>query len=728
MTTPTNPNVGRSLALMVTRRCNIACGHCSVESSPAIKDPGPSEQQLLDVLRQAAAAGVQAIQFTGGEPMLRETLVLRLMRETRRLGMQPTLTTNGFWGRTPQLALSRLKVLLKAGLARLTVSFDRHHAACQGPEPAVNIVRAGGRLGIPVNINITRLRDEAGLEAIVAPFANLPAAQLRFYDVQPVGAAQRTVDADAWRGETSGFCSACDSPAVTDDGRLIACNGPAYFTPVGHPLRLGSLREQTLADLLAAHRDDPLLDTIRTLGPERLRQELTTIPGCEALAADDRYRGLCDLCLRITSDPAAVSALRERLSDSSHAAERQAMALLIAHQRQKGVLNRQIVNAGGAARSFHELLSRGATERETLSSQVLGRSDLDWMQQADVLLASGLARPLLPLLDNPAVLRWAPAFFAGRVRQAALRDGLRELVQIDALERIDRALVALGGRGVLLKGTALLARRSGVAVLRAAGDIDVLVDARLAAALRQRLLGDGCAGDPGADRSAEHHLAGISWRGVLIEIHTGIMPSFWGLPEQPMLARVQPAPGYAALDTLDPEGMVLHAIVHTTTHLFGHGQKVGWDVEHLLASAGRPIDWQRLRHWVEACRVPRAFWVPCRVLVQELGLPLAPELLAAAPSDRRQRQLETIARHRLFTTVEDQFSTNPLSRTAVFLLLHDGLRSRLSYLRFLASPAASAARCAAGQRASAQRLSALPGHLRQSLRQLRQLLLSQAYH
>jgi len=720
MSTPINPNVGRLLAVMLTRRCNIACGHCSVESSPAVHDPPPTEQELLNVLQQAAAAGVTAIQFTGGEPMLREQLVLRLMRETRRLGMQPLLTTNGFWGHTPALALARFKALLDAGLSRLTVSFDRHHAACQGPGPAVNIVRAGERLGIPVNINVTRLRDEAGLGDIVAPFADLPAARLRFYDVQPVGAAARTVDADAWRGETSGFCSACDAPAVTDDGRLIACNGPAYFTPAGHPLQLGSLREESLATLLAAHRDDPLLDTIRTLGPERLRQELGDMPGFEALASRDRYRGLCDLCLHITSDPAAVSALRQRLSDGRHAAERQAMALLIAHQRQAGVLNRELVNAAVAARHFHRLLTRSTSPAETASSQVLGRSDLDWMHQADMLLACGLARPLLARLDDPGIARWAPAFFRDRVREAALRDGLRELVQIDALERIDRALMALGGRGVLLKGAALLARRSGAAVVRAAGDIDVLVEEGLAHRLRRALLAEGFSGDPLAARSAPHHLAGIAWRGVTIEIHTGLMPGFWGLPERQMLACVEPAPGYACLDTLDPEGLILHAIAHATTHLFGQGQKTGWDVEHLLAGAGRPIDWPRLTRWVQACRVPRAFWVPCRVLAQDLGLPLAHGLLAAAPVDRRQRQLETIARRRLFTAVEDQFAINPLSRTAVFLLLHDGLRARLAYLLWLSGPAASEARRSAGRRVSTQRLSALPGHLHASLRQLRQ--------
>jgi MoaA/NifB/PqqE/SkfB family radical SAM enzyme len=237
---------------MVTRRCTMTCRHCSVESSPKVADRQPSQEELLAIVRDAAEAGVTSIQFTGGEPMMRPKLVLKLMREAQRLGVKSALSTNGFWGRTPASALRTLRALVKAGLCRLTVSHDRYHAEHQGPTPAVNIVRAAERLYFPVNINVTRLAGEEGLEQVVEPFVGLPAAQLRFYDVQPVGAAVRTVADDDWRGETAGFCNACDSPAISDDGRLMACNGPSYFAPPGHPLHLGSLREKPLAEPLTA--------------------------------------------------------------------------------------------------------------------------------------------------------------------------------------------------------------------------------------------------------------------------------------------------------------------------------------------------------------------------------------------------------------------------------------------------------------------------------------------
>ena len=44
------------LSLMVTRRCNMTCSHCSVKSSPGVKGE-PSEAELLRWVREAAQAG-----------------------------------------------------------------------------------------------------------------------------------------------------------------------------------------------------------------------------------------------------------------------------------------------------------------------------------------------------------------------------------------------------------------------------------------------------------------------------------------------------------------------------------------------------------------------------------------------------------------------------------------------------------------------------------------------
>ena len=101
------------VALMLTRRCNMTCGHCSVESSPHIKAQ-PSEEELVQVVRDAASIGATTVQLTGGEPMMREEIVMRLLAECRALGMNAALTTNGFWGKSPAKAAQKVKALCEA--------------------------------------------------------------------------------------------------------------------------------------------------------------------------------------------------------------------------------------------------------------------------------------------------------------------------------------------------------------------------------------------------------------------------------------------------------------------------------------------------------------------------------------------------------------------------------------------------------------------------------------
>jgi hypothetical protein len=709
------------LAVMLTRRCTMACSHCSVESSPGVNDPQPPDKSLRALVRQAAAAGIRTIQFTGGEPLLRPRLLEELIALATGLGMLTSLSTNGFWGKSANAARKQLGRLQRAGLKRLTVSYDRFHAEFQGPEPALNIVAASGELAMPITINITRMAGEDGLEQIVAPFRDQPHVVMRFYDVQPVGAAARTLADQQWRAQVSGFCNACEQATVTDDGRIMACNGPSYFTAPDNPLHVGRLSEHNLGELLRAHREDPVLDTLRTFGPERLRRELADLPGFEAFPFRGAYRGMCDLCLQITSDPRAADALRQHLATPRLAAERQAMRQLITASRRSGQLGPVQVNGEQAARVFHHALTHPEQPWPAAAGRLLGRADFDWARQGRMLTACGLARPLLPLLDDPALRAWAPDFFNAQLREVGLRDGLRELAQREALRRIDLALQTLALEGVLLKGTAILALQRGAGSLRASGDIDLWVAPEQAEVLRAHLLADGFSGQPEAPRTAPHHLAPVFWRGVPVEIHTRIMPACWGLPEREMLGRRQRLPGedLPALRSLCREGMVLHAISHLTTHLFAFGSKAGWDVALLMRTATVPIDWDLVQRWAEASRVPRAFWVPARVLNQHLDLGLPAELLLHAPNDTRQRQLERIARHRLFLACETTAELNPLSRTAVTLLLHDGLRRRLGYARWWLGPEAAIARRTARRLTPNQGLAGLAGHSREAFRQFR---------
>ncbi|MGE0680973.1 MAG: nucleotidyltransferase family protein [Candidatus Binatia bacterium] len=668
------------MALMVSRRCNMSCGHCSVESDPHVKGE-PSETELVDYVRQAAVAGVRSLQITGGEPMLREKIVLRLIRECKKLGISPVMTTNGFWGKSLSGARRKLKALRRAGLNALTVSYDRYHAEFQGPQAVLHIAQAAEEQIFSVNINIVRVADESDLPQLVAPFSGKPGVRLRFYDVQPVGRA-RALPLESLRGEEEGFCGAAFFPAITDDGRMTVCNGPSYFEKPESPLIVGSLRSASLRELFTRHQQDPVLDTIRTFGPSRLREELRKTPGFENFPFRKQYQGLCDLCLHLTSNAEVVQTLRARLAHPQLAAERFATRQVIEENRKAGALSRAYVNGIGACRTFLKAARSPAGDWGRQEARILGRADFDWEHQAEYLSRCGLARPLLNALAHSVMTRWAPAFFLHRLKAKAIREGFRELVQREALRRIAETLREVGGQGVLLKGAARLALAGEAdesSFVRAAGDLDVYIDPAIAADVRRRLLAAGWQGETDGMLPATHHLAPVMFQGVALEIHTRIMPAFWGLPETDMLAHARPVPGMEPFATLDPEGFLLHTGIHVSTHLFALGLKTAWDILWVLERCDE-IDWERLARWVKMLRVPRGFWTPVRVLCRELDLAMPQEFLRRSPADAHQRRLDVIARHRLFHIFDGPEALNPVSRIAIFLLLHDSWLGRARYL------------------------------------------------
>lgn len=674
-----------AVTLMLTRRCNMSCSHCSVESGPRVRGE-PTDAELVATVNSIADAGMKAIQLTGGEPMIRERLVFELLRLAKSRGLSCTMSSNGFWGRKPAAAWRKVRALKRAGLDRITISYDRYHAEFQGPEPALNIARACEWFDVPVNINITRVRDDPDLEAVVRPFEKRNHLKMRFYDVQVIGRA-RELPLAQMRSEVSGFCNACGTPAITDDGRVAACNGPAYFLDPQSPLVIGSMRERTLPELLERHTDDPILETIRRAGPERLLRELEDAGVARELGIRRTHAGMCDLCIDINSNPAAVAVLRERLGSARHQAELAARRVVLRKNFEQGTIGLQHANGPGAAKLWLDGASGRVREFDAGAERIFGRADFDWSKSADYIIACGMARGLATLLERPSLGRWAPSFFLDRIRDAAVRASYYDLSQREALRRISAVLSSIGATGVLLKGAALLAidefdgPSRGSVPRRAAGDIDLYVDGASATMLRDALLTEGFKGDPDASRTGPHHLAPVMLNGVVVEIHTRIMPAFWGLPEDDMLRHATPVRGLPSVSTLDAEGMLLHSLTHSTAHIFSHGMRAAWDAAWILERSAS-LDVARLRSWVEGLKIPRAFWVPARAVSKTL-VALPQDLMGHVPRDERQRRLERVADYRIYSAVEGAFDLNPISKNGFFLLLHDSALGRMMHVASL---------------------------------------------
>ena len=115
---------GRSityLRISLTDRCNLRCAYCmpagGLEWMP--RTAMLSDDQIVAVVRTAAALGINKIRLTGGEPLVRPGIIELVSRIASLPGIQDvSLTTNG-------MLLEKLAAPLKqAGLARVNVSLD----------------------------------------------------------------------------------------------------------------------------------------------------------------------------------------------------------------------------------------------------------------------------------------------------------------------------------------------------------------------------------------------------------------------------------------------------------------------------------------------------------------------------------------------------------------------------------------------------------------------------
>ena len=694
------------MAIMLTRKCNMSCAHCSVESSPKINGE-PSDEELMESVRAAHENGVRSVLLTGGEPMLRPQIVFDLLDQARELGMMTALTSNGFWGKSPEKAEQTVARLQDAGLRLLTISYDRYHADYQGSAPAVNIARAATKAKLGFNVSITRTAQDADLESFVAPFADVPRANLRFYDVQPIGRA-RQFEIATLRAEIDGFCNACSAPALTDDGRMIACNGPAYFSADASSLVIGSTREEPMETLLRRHRQDPILEAIRARGPAWLLGELRQMEGFEGWARP-RYGGMCDLCLHLNSDEKATAALRAHLAQPRLIAQMAAARQVIAAAR-RDELSRAAINGAQVARVWWNALHDPRSLRS--AGAILGRADLNWSEQAEYLRQCGLSEPLLAALQEPELKRWAPEFFAKKLRKQALLDAARALMQRDALREIAqcaRAANASGvdasgvdasgvdasgvdasaanangvdASGVLLKGAAMQAW-NGAETPRSACDIDVYFAPAVAARVHARLVERGfvVAPDPFESKAETRHQLPALVRGpVCIEIHQTLLPAICGAPERALLRGTRPLAGeLRGLRVLGPEAMLLYNALHCSKHGWTHGLKTAADMAWITKNFPE-LNWNWLARMVARTGFKRGFWVPFSLLARELELPAPAWFLARAPRDARQRKLERVAQPLLFGATNAWFVENGPVYHAVFLLQSDSWLHRARYI------------------------------------------------
>lgn len=280
--------VARDLRVSVTDRCNLRCTYCMpAEGLPWLPKPEMlTDEELLRLVRIFVDLGVRQIRLTGGEPLLRRSLV-DLVAAMAELQPRPTLalTTNG-------IGLDRLaEPLARAGLDRVNVSLDTvdagEFAALTRRDRLADVeagMAAAAAAGLsPVKVNAVAMRgindhsvadvlrwcmdrgyqlrfiEQMPLDAQHAwdDSTMVTAAQVRTllekeFVLTPVAEDRGSAPAELFHVDggphsvgiiasvSQPFCGACDRTRLTADGQVRNCLFSRRETDLRGPLRDGA--------------------------------------------------------------------------------------------------------------------------------------------------------------------------------------------------------------------------------------------------------------------------------------------------------------------------------------------------------------------------------------------------------------------------------------------------------------------------------------------------------
>jgi MoaA/NifB/PqqE/SkfB family radical SAM enzyme len=267
---PDAPGLPPLVYLAITRACPLRCQHCFERHSRGRPDT-VSEEQLVALLRSLQQRGVSQVVLSGGEPLSRFPVLLRLLLGASA-GTDFWVFTSGFG-----LTAERARLLARAGLTGVVISLDHwapaRHDAFRGRRGSYHWARLAARhardAGLVVALSLCARseiisREDLGCYARVA--RRMGAAVIQLLEPRARGAyAGRQValsageqrDLEAFATEMNSRRAPRDMPVVEYPSwivRRLGCQGAAldylYVDTDGrlHPCPFSTTRTTSVMD------------------------------------------------------------------------------------------------------------------------------------------------------------------------------------------------------------------------------------------------------------------------------------------------------------------------------------------------------------------------------------------------------------------------------------------------------------------------------------------------
>jgi organic radical activating enzyme len=304
------------MTVICTYRCTAACAQCCFESNPRING-GLDGNTILARISEGARdfPSLRLVVFSGGEPFLLKTDLVRSVAHASSLGLRTRIVSNASWAKRPERAHERMQELRDAGLSELNLSTGHDHQQWVPHESVVNAAEAAVSNGIRVLVTVetdtqhsdclaTFQSDPRIAHLIEKPLFGLQSNFWMPFHSDAQDRRQRPDLAQLRKGCSQVF----ENVVITPKDELAACCGLTFeHIP---EMKLGS--QGSIAERYQQQRDDFLKFWLRVDGPYSIIEHVLGDNAAEVL---DGVVHQCQACAILHQDERVRSELASCYSD-----------------------------------------------------------------------------------------------------------------------------------------------------------------------------------------------------------------------------------------------------------------------------------------------------------------------------------------------------------------------------------------------------------------------------
>ena len=297
----------RKIAFGYATRCNVRCEHC-VAADSADSDQTQTKmalEQAKKLIREMAAAQVQGISFTAGEPLIYLQDISQLIALCHGHGIYSRVVTNCSWAKNPVQTDQYVSLLKENGLSQLRMSYSRWHQKNIDRQNILRAARSCQKNGLDYFISF--VTDFSEQDDRFEQF--LRDHELKFFP-EPVIFAGRAASFKRMPIRTDYQANCCPmNPYLAPNLNMYACcDAGSHFTETNF-FHLGDARDSSIEYLFQKSENNSLFSHIRNMGITAL----ASFAGFKARKIIGYTK--CELCEKLFNDPVMLAKL-EREADT----------------------------------------------------------------------------------------------------------------------------------------------------------------------------------------------------------------------------------------------------------------------------------------------------------------------------------------------------------------------------------------------------------------------------